>query len=174
MSRSRWQAWHWSCIDPGASGDATGIGLTIAAVSACAVYAVLTRRLLLDDSSLEVVLVQQGTALCFALALVGTASAVGQLDLGLPNDLATWGLAVTSGIVYYGFAFWFFVGGLRGVPASVAGSLFPLIPVFGLAAAYVAGDRLSDRQWVGAAIVVVATGMAAIHHLSRDDAAPAP
>lgn len=36
---------------PGASGDATGIALTVAAVSACAFYAVLTRRLLLDDSS---------------------------------------------------------------------------------------------------------------------------
>ena len=159
---------------PGASGDATGIGLTTAAVSACAVYAVLTRRLLLDDGSLEVVLVQQVAALCFALVLVGTTSAAGLISLGLPNDLATWGLAAASGIVYYGFAFWFFVGGLRGVPASVAGSLFPLIPVFGLAAAYAGGDRLSDRQWVGAAIVVMATGIAAIHHLTRDGAAPAP
>ena len=55
---------------PGAYGDATGIGLTTAAVCACAVYAVLTRRLLLDDGSLEVVLVQQVAALCFALAVV--------------------------------------------------------------------------------------------------------
>lgn len=159
---------------PGASGDTTGIGLTIAAVSACAVYAVLTRRLLLDDGSLEVVLVQQAAALCFALALVGTATAVGLIGLGLPGELATWGLAATSGIVYYGFAFWFFVAGLRGVPASVAGSLFPLIPVFGIAAAYVAGDRLGDRQWVGAAVVVVATCVAATHHLIRDGADPAP
>ena len=159
---------------PGAYGDATGIGLTTAAVCACAVYAVLTRRLLLDDGSLEVVLVQQVAALCFALAVVAAASFVGLFSLGLPDDLATWGLAATSGIVYYGFAFWFFVGGVRGVPASVAGSLFPLIPVFGLAAAYVAGDRLSDRQWVGAAIVVIATGVAAIHHLTQDGADSSP
>ncbi len=159
---------------PGAYGDATGIGLTTAAVSACAVYAVLTRRLLLDDGSLEVVLVQQVAALCFALALAGTSGFVGLSSLGLPDDLATWALAATSGIVYYGFAFWFFVGGLRGVPASVAGSLFPLIPVFGLAAAYVAGDRLSDRQWVGAGIVVIATGVAAVHHLTRGSATSTP
>jgi drug/metabolite transporter (DMT)-like permease len=49
-------------------------------------------------------------------------------------------------MVYYGFVFWFFVGGLRGVPASVAGSFLPLIPVFGLAAGYLLGDRLRDRQ----------------------------
>jgi drug/metabolite transporter (DMT)-like permease len=70
-------------------------------------------------------------------------------------------------MVYYGFAFWFFVGGLRGVPASVAGSFLPLIPVFGLAAGYLLGDRLLDRQWVGAVLVILAASGAAIWHLSR-------
>ncbi|MDP3967668.1 MAG: DMT family transporter, partial [Nocardioides sp.] len=134
---------------PGASGDTLGVALTMAAVAACALYAVLTRRLLLDDSSLAVVLVQQVAALCFAVVVAGFAMAVGAADPGLPEDLATWALAAASGIVYYGFAFWFFVSGLRGVPASVAGSFLPLIPVFGLAAAYVLGDRFTDRQWVG-------------------------
>lgn len=152
---------------PGASGDAMGVALTVAAVSACALYAVLTRRLLLDDSSLAVVLVQQVVALCFAIVVAGIASAIGVAELGLPNDLATWALAAASGMVYYGFAFWFFVGGLRGVPASVAGSFLPLIPVFGLAAAYVLGDRLIDRQWVGAVLVILAAAAAAIWHLSR-------
>ena len=155
---------------PGASGDGIGIGLTVAAVSACAFYTVLTRRLLLDDGSLEVVLVQQGAASCFAVALVGTAWVLGLTDLGIPADLATWGLATASGMVYYGLAFWFFVGGPRGVPAPLAGSLFPLIPVFGIAAGYLLGDRLSDRQWFGAAMVVVATGTAATLHLARQGA----
>jgi len=146
---------------PGAAGDALGVALTVAAVAACAFYAVLTRRLLLDDSSLAVVLVQQVVALGFAGVLAGTASAAGVADLGLPDDLATWGLAAASGMVYYGLAFWFFVGGLRGVPAAVAGSFLPLIPVFGLAAAYLLGDRFIDRQWAGAALVVVAAGAAA-------------
>ncbi len=152
---------------PGASGDGAGIALTLGAVTACAFYTVLTRWLLLDDGSLEVVLVQQGAALCFAVALAGAAWAADLTRLELPTDLATWGLALASGMVYYGLAFWFFVGGLRGVPASVAGSLFPLIPVFGIAAGYLAGDRLSDRQWLGAAMVIVATGAAAAYHLNR-------
>lgn len=153
---------------PGASGDAIGISLTVGAVSACAFYTVLTRRLLLDDGSLEVVLVQQFAALCFAVALAGIGVTMGFTALGTPSDLATWALAAASGMVYYGLAFWFFIGGLRGVPASIAGSMFPLIPVFGIAAGYLAGDRLSDRQWIGAAIVVAATGAAATLNLTRD------
>jgi len=147
---------------PGASGDALGVALTVAAVGACAFYSVLTRKLLLDDSSLAVVLVQQLVALCFAGVLAGTGSAVGAAELGLPDDLVTWALAAASGMVYYGLAFWFFVGGLRGVPAVVAGSFLPLIPVFGLAAAYLLGDRFIDRQWAGAALVVMAAAIAAI------------
>jgi drug/metabolite transporter (DMT)-like permease len=157
---------------PGASGDAIGVALTVAAVAACAFYAVLTRRLLLDDSSLAVVLVQQVSALCFAVVVAGIASAMGAADLGMPEDLATWALAAASGMVYYGFAFWLFVGGLRGVPASVAGSFLPLIPVFGLAAAYVLGDRFIDRQWVGAVLVMLAAAAAAIWHLSRPSGDP--
>ncbi len=159
---------------PGASGDAIGISLTLGAVTACAVYTVLTRRLLLDDGSLEVVLAQQLAALCFAVALAGTAAATGITSLKMPADLATWSLAAASGMVYYGFAFWFFISGLRGVPASVAGTFLPLVPVFGIAAGYLVGDRLSDRQWIGAAIVVVATGAAAAHHLSRNGVRASP
>lgn len=152
---------------PGASGDAVGVTLTVAAVTGCACYTVLTRWLLVDDSSLTVVLVQQTAALCFAVVLAGTASIIGPLDLGLPSDPATWALAAASGIVYYGLAFWFFIGGLRGVPASVAGSFLPLIPVFGLAAGHAVGDRLLHRQWLGAALVVIATAAASIHHLTQ-------
>lgn len=152
---------------PGAAGSARGIALTLGAVAACALYAVLTRWLLVDDSSLTVVLVQQSAALAFAVALVTTVGLTGSWDLGLPTDAATWVLAAASGAVYYGLAFWLFIGGLRGVPASVAGSLFPLIPVFGLAAAYVAGDRLTDRQWIGAVVVVVAIASATAYHLVR-------
>lgn len=153
---------------PGASGDVLGISLTVGAVSACAFYTVLTRWLLLDDSSLEVVLVQQVAALTFAVVLAAATSTIRDSGPGLPGDLATWALAAASGMVYYGLAFWFFIGGLRGVPASVAGSVYPLIPVFGLAAGYVLGDRFANRQWLGAALVVVATGAAAAYHLTRE------
>lgn len=152
---------------PGASGDAAGIALTASAVAACGGYTVLTRRLLLDDSSVSVVFVQQVTALTFALILVVTTTVTGITDLGLPSDPATWGLAATSGSVYYGLAFWFFVSGLRGVPASIGAVFLPLIPVFGLAAGFVVGDRLTDRQWIGETLVIAATTVAVLWHLRR-------
>ena len=143
---------------PGTAGDATGVALTVSAVGACALYTVLTRRLLLDEASLPVVLVQQVAALLFALILAtavqlatGNGWSIGKLQG------ATWVAAAASGILYYGLAFWFFLAGLRRVPASVAGAFFPLIPLFGVAAGYLVGERLAGRQWTGAAIVVVAT-----------------
>jgi len=152
---------------PGVAGDAIGVALTVAAVAACVCYTVLTRRLLLDHSSLIVVLVQRAGALTFAVVVAGGSSTFGVADLGLPADASTWVLAASSGAVYYGFAFWFFIGGLRGGPASIAGAFLPLIPVFGLAAGYLFGDRLLNRQWLGATLVVLATAAAAVHHLTR-------
>lgn len=152
---------------PGVAGDITGVALTVAAVTACACYTVLTRRFLLDDGSLLVAFVQQGAALIFAVVVAGGSSALGVADLGFPTDASTWLLAVSSGAVYYGFAFWFYVSGLRGIPASTAGAFLPMIPVFGLGAAYLAGERLLDRQWLGAALVILAASAVAIHHLTR-------
>ena len=152
---------------PGAVGIARGVALTLAAVAACALYTVLTRRLLLDDSSVIVVLYQQVAALIFAVVIITVATTTRVTDLGLPADARTWALAAVSGMVYYGLAFWFFISGLRGVPASVAGLFLPLTPVFGLGAGYLIGDQLISRQWLGASLVVLATAAAAIHHLRQ-------
>jgi probable blue pigment (indigoidine) exporter len=67
--------------------------------------------------------------------------------------------------VYYGLGFSFYVAGLRHVPASYAGAFLPLIPVFGVAAGYLFGERLEPRQWLGALVIVAATvAIAARHH----------
>ena len=142
---------------PGASGDVRGIALTFAAVSACALYTVLTRRLHLADNATVVVLAQQVTALVFAIVVAAGAALAGLSALDFPDRAATWVLAASSGVVYYGLAFWFYVSGLRHVPASTAGALLPLIPVFGLVAGRVTGDQLASRGWIGAALIVLAT-----------------
>ena len=143
---------------PGATGAAVGITLTAVSIGFCALYSVLTRRMLLDDSSLNVVLAQQAAALVFAIALATAVRVLGGpgWDLG-GHDPGDWLGAAASGVLYYGAGFWFFVTGLRRVPASVAGSFLPLIPVFGLAAGYLVGERLEPRQWVGAVVIVAAT-----------------
>jgi probable blue pigment (indigoidine) exporter len=143
---------------PGATGQAVGITLTLVSVGCCALYTVLTRRLMLDDSSLNVVLAQQAAALLFALLLATAVALAG----GTGWDLGGLGVgslagAAASGVLYYGLGFLMFLTGLRLVTASYAGAFLPLIPVFGVAAGYLVGERLDPRQWVGALVIVVAT-----------------
>ncbi len=148
---------------PGVTGDAVGITLTTVSVSFCALYTVLTRRLLLDDSSLTVVLAQQAAALVFAIVLATVVDVVGGTGWDLAGLGATaWLGAGVSGVLYYGLGFWFYLTGLRQVPASYAGAFLPLIPVFGVAAGYLVGERLEPRQLLGAAVIVATTAMIAV------------
>ena len=149
---------------PGATGAAVGITLTLVSIGCCALYAVLTRRMTLDDSSLIVVLAQQVAALVFAVLLATVVELIGGTgwDLGAQNSGGVWLGAAASGVLYYGLGFWFFVSGLRRVPASYAAAFLPLIPVFGLAAGYLVGERLEPRQWLGAVVIVAATAAIAV------------
>ncbi len=155
---------------PGASGSSVGIALTLAAVACCALYTVLARRMLLDDSSLRVVLAQQLVALGFAVVLATLAQLVTGNGWSLAGITAgDWLWAIGSGAVYYGLAFWLYLAGLRGVPAAVAGAYLPLIPVFGVAAGALAGERLTGHQWWGAALVVLATLALAVGTTEAED-----
>ena len=152
---------------PGATGDAVGITLTVVSIGFCALYSVLTRRLLLDDSTLAVVLAQQAAALLFAVVLASVVAPAGGpgWDLG-GHESGVWAAAAASGVLNYGAGFWFFVTGLRRVPAAVAGSFLPLIPVFGLLAGHLIGERLEPRQWIGAVVIVAATAVIALRRTS--------
>jgi drug/metabolite transporter (DMT)-like permease len=66
---------------------------------------------------------------------------------------------IASGLVYYGLAYWLYLTGLRHVPASIAAVSFYLIPVFGVAAASLVGERLDPAQWVGAIVVAGAVAV---------------
>lgn len=140
-------------------GQLIGIALTLAGVAVCAVYTVLSRRLLGDDSTLAVVAVQQSFALAFSLVLLAV-TVVGGGAVAFPEvSTGAWLSAVVSGLLYYAVAFWFYLTGLRQVPAAIAGTFINLIPVFGIAAGYLALDeRLSGRQWLGALLIIGAVG----------------
>ena len=144
-------------FDPaGGTSAIVGVALTIAGVVCCAVYTVATRRFIPDArETSQVVLSQQAHALALAIlvvVLIGVAG--GQV---LPSGLSPLGLAsaIGSGVLYYAAAYWFYLGALRHVPASIAALSFYLIPIIGVAAgALLLGERLQPHQWVGAVVVI--------------------
>ncbi len=155
--------------EPTASGGWVGATLTVAGVACCAVYTVATRRWLPGmDSTLGVVAAQQAWALGFSLVVLAAAAAAGMAVV--PAAVSAGGLAsmVASGLIYYGLAYWLYLTGLRAVPASIAAVSFYLIPVFGVAAASLAGERLEALQWVGAAVVVVAVAAITVRSAAGD------
>lgn len=143
--------------DRSAGGSPEGIALTIAGVVVCALYTVLTRRWILGtDATFPVVLAQQAWAL--GLIAVVTAIAAVSSQAILPAVVSPLGLAsaVVSGLLYYALAYSCYLTALREVRAPIAASAFYLIPVFGIAGAWLTGERLAAGQWLGAAIVIAA------------------
>jgi probable blue pigment (indigoidine) exporter len=157
--------------DPSSEGQMIGVALTMAGVACCAVYTVVTRRWLPAATETgQVVFAQQAHALAFtAIVLVAIGLVGGTVG---PTSLTPIGVAsaVVSGALYYAGAYWFYLGALRNVPASLAAVSFYLIPIVGIAAGMlVLGERLDPMQWVGVAIVL--TAVVAIFRLRSD---PAP
>jgi drug/metabolite transporter (DMT)-like permease len=157
------------------SSQLIGVALTVAGIACCAAYTVITRRFIPDArETSQVVLAQQGHALALALGLVVLAGLAGGAIV--PASLTPLGLAsaIGSGVLYYAGAYWFYLGALRHVPASMAAVSFYLIPIVGLAAsALLLGERLDLRQWVGAVIVLAAV-LAIARRSSSASPEPAP
>lgn len=146
-----------------ASGSALGAALTLAGVGACAVYTVICRKLLADDTALTVVAVQQCAALGFAVLLFAGSRLTGMSAPIGDVSPSAWVGAATSGMLYYAVAFWLYLAGLRHVPAATAGAFINLVPVFGIAAAYLLlGERFTARQVAGATVVIAAVTAAAL------------
>jgi drug/metabolite transporter (DMT)-like permease len=162
-----------STFEPAVGGSLGGVLLTVAGVLVCAIYTVATRRWLpgSTDSTLGVVFLQQAYALAFVVVVVAAAGITGQPVLPAAITAAGIASAVASGLLYYALAYAFYLSALRAVPASVAAASFYLIPVFGIAAAWLFGERLEPLQWIGAALVIGA--VAAITGLRRERPAPA-
>lgn len=139
----------------GAAISGLGDALLLAGVLCAAVYVVLSGRWAIEADPTWVLLYQQAVALalvCLVRAVAGgPASGIGQAPA--PTLL----LGALSGIVQYGCAFWLYLYAMKGLATNVAGILLSLVPLFGVAVSVpVLGDRLTNSQWLGAAVVVAA------------------
>jgi probable blue pigment (indigoidine) exporter len=152
-------------VFPDSTGTTAGVLLTVAGVAACATYTVISRKLGLSDATAVVVLTQQVSALAFALALFGVLLVFRRIEFPADVSGQAWLAAVTSGVIYYAVAFFFYLTGLRETPAATAGLYLNLIPVFGIAAGFTfLNERLSGRQWIGALLIIGAVVIVARVH----------
>jgi drug/metabolite transporter (DMT)-like permease len=144
-------------VGPALSGALLGVVISVSGVLCCALYTIAARRwIAASDSTLPVVLAQQAYAFALALCLVAVTGLAGGAILPAAVTTATVASTIGSGLLYYAVAYWLYLSALRHIPASVAATSFYLIPVFGLGAASLFGERLVAPQWVGAAVVIAA------------------
>jgi drug/metabolite transporter (DMT)-like permease len=155
--------------------DAIGNALILAGVLCCGLYTVLSRKMATDVDPLLTVSLQQTVGLLWALAIWPLELRKYPPDFVLgfsPGEIAG---ATTCGIMYYAAAFWFYLKGLSCVRATVAGGFLNLIPVFGIATAYVfLGERLAPPQWIGAVTIVLAVFVLMMWGPGSERAAPKP
>jgi drug/metabolite transporter (DMT)-like permease len=150
-----------------------GNGLILIGVACCALFTVLTRRMVTDLDPLLIVVLQQTLALVWALAIWPLEWAPGA-DLGLTTiSPAMWGWAALSGVLYYALAFWCYIIGLKQLPASMVSLFLNLIPIFGVGGAYLfLGERLTAVQWIGGTLILLAVVM--VLRRQRGEATPVP
>ncbi len=138
----------------GSSAISADIGsfLILAGVLCCAIYTVLARNI--DADPLFTVALQQTVAFVDASNLAyRTPSRRDAVHCAIP--IADIVKIIVSGLLYYAAAYWLYLQALRSMPASVAGSFFNLIPVFGIIGSLVfLGERLGPLQWVGAVMII--------------------
>lgn len=135
-----------------------GALLILTGVFCCAVYAVIARSQTADP--LSAVAIQQTVALSWSLAIwpIEVDSEVRTVLSVIPaNELIK---AVLSGLLYYAAAYWLYLHALRLMPASIVGSFFSLIPLFGVVGAYfLLGERMTSIQWTGALLILAAVAI---------------
>jgi drug/metabolite transporter (DMT)-like permease len=143
--------------DLGRPGLLAGNGLILAGVFCCALYTVLARRVGEGFSPLLAMTVQESLALGWALLIWPAELSRVKLESFGQIPAAAWGLAALSGVIYYGLAFWFYLGGLRRVSAGEAGFFINLVPIFALGAAYLLlSEKLAPVQWLGCGLALAA------------------
>jgi len=142
--------------------------LTLTGVFFCSTYFVLTRRIASSLDALPLVALQQTVSWVCVLA-VWQAELLRNASQNLLTISPTvWGWAMLSGIVYYALGFWLYITGLKNTSASLAGFFMNLLPVFGIAGAYVfLGERLTTIQWVGAILILLS--VASIVRLQHEE-----
>lgn len=149
-------------------GSLVGDTLILVGTFFAAIYVIATRRLVNTIEPLPLSALQHSVGFAWTLGVLAVALLTGLATLGLGGlSLPVLLLAVASGVIQYALAFWLYLFALQSLPANVAGFYLTLIPVFGIAAAFIfLGEVLSGSQWIGAVLIIASVG--AVSRLQRE------
>lgn len=148
-----------------------GIVLMLAAVFCCAIYTVFSRKVGANVDPLLTVSIQQTAGLVWAVSLLPfeAGSDIVRHVTAIPSNVIA--IGILSGLLYYAAAYWLYLSALKSVPAAVAGSFFNLIPLFGIALAFLLlGERLTALQWSGAGAIVTSVFLLLRWNAQRENA----
>jgi drug/metabolite transporter (DMT)-like permease len=139
------------------SDSITGDFLVLLGVVCASLYAIVARPLLKQVAPLVLVALQQSFALVWFLLILGMLQFFGQSPVNLAQvHLESVLLAAISGIIGQGLAFWLYLLALRASGVSVTSLYLTLIPLFGVATAYITlTERLSLIQTLGGGLILI-------------------
>lgn len=141
-----------------AAGASIGGDLLLVLAAFCAgIYVVSSRRLVVTVHPLSLCTLQLIGGSVFVALMLGLGHSAGLVDALVPISLAGLGIAIIAGLLQFALPFWLHLIALRHMPANIFSFFLTLIPVFGVAAAYVwLGERLIGIQMIGAMLLVAA------------------
>ena len=154
-------------------GAIQGDILVLLGTVAAAAYVVASSRLLSDREPLLLTFVQQVIGL-LAVSIVWLTASLLQFPMAalVPVSLQVSVLAVVSGVVQFGLAFWLYLIALQGLPITSAAFYLTLIPLFGVAGAFLfLGEQFTISQIAGA-VCILSTVMFLSVSEQKDDSEP--
>lgn len=136
--------------------DPAGVAMLAGAVFLCAIYTVFSRKITISVDPVPLLAVQQLSGLIWATGLLAV-TANGEMKASFVAIPApSLALAAITGLLYYGLSYWLYLYALRYLPAAIAGGYFNIIPLVTILLAFsFLGERLSQLQWSGAALIAV-------------------
>ncbi|MBF2066329.1 MAG: DMT family transporter [Calothrix sp. C42_A2020_038] len=135
----------------------TGDILVLFGVLCASLYAIVSRPLVKQAAPLVLVALQQSFALVLFVLILGISQFLDHSTISFVQiHFYSLFLAIISGIIGQGVAFWLYLLALRTSGVSVTSLYLTLIPLFGVATAYVTlGERLSLIQTLGGGLILI-------------------
>ncbi|MGH6932498.1 MAG: DMT family transporter, partial [Dongiaceae bacterium] len=143
----------WATTEASITGDL----LLVLAAFCAGIYVVSSRRLVETIHPLSLCTLQLIGGSVFVAMLLGAGHFAGLANAFAPISWVALEVAIIAGLLQFALPFWLHLIALRHMPANIFSFFLTLIPIFGVAAAYVwLDERLIGVQAIGGVLLIAA------------------